>query len=344
MWQSMIRRLAHASLAIAALSCIGARADTLPLDGERIAMIDAYALATPASAESTPTALVQYLSQPARTDTEKARVIFRWVTDRISYDVDAYFSNNLTKMSAENVLQRRRSICDGYAALFERLAHEAGMEAVSISGYAKAYGHVPGTHFDRPNHTWNAIKIDGQWRLIDTTWGAGYVRNGKYVKVLTETFFLPTPEQMIFTHLPADDAWQLQSTPRLTKAQFEAMPDVEPAFFHLGIAGKEAWQQMSAPGFSGFVRTYDLPYHLAIVEHAPLSYKLHMEETQHFAIQSDNFEQMAIVQNNQWTALTKDGPVFTSDFTAHGGGDLLVVGKRPGMTNFTAILGYRVTD
>jgi hypothetical protein len=247
-------------------------------------------------------------------------------------------------MNAEEVLQRRRSICDGYAALFERLAREAGLEAVSISGYAKAYGYVPGSHFDRPNHTWNAIKIDGQWRLIDTTWGAGYVRNGKYVKVLTETFFLPTPEQMIFTHLPVDDAWQLQSTPHLSKAQFEAMPAVEPAFFHLGITGKEAWQQMSAPGFGSFVRTYDLPYHFAIVEQAPLSYKLRAEDTQHFKIQSDNFEQMAIVQNNQWTALTKDGSTFTSDFTAHGGGDMLVVGKRPGMESFTAILGYRVTQ
>jgi hypothetical protein len=42
--------------------------------------------------------------------------------------------------------------------------------------------------------------------------------------------------------------------------------------------------------------------------------------------------------------LTKDGSTFTSDFTAHGGGDMLVVGKRPGMESFTAILGYRVTQ
>jgi len=56
----------------------------------------------------------------------------------------------------------------------------------------------------------------------------------------------------------------------LSKAQFEALPDVEPAFFHLGITGKDAWQQMNTPGFSSFVRTYDLPYHLAIVEQAPL--------------------------------------------------------------------------
>lgn len=345
MWLNMIDKLARTScLTLAALACTPictpAQADTL--DGERIAMIDAYALAASPSDEATPTSLGHYLSQPTRSDTEKARAIFRWVADRISYDVDAYFSNNLENMNAEEVLRRRRSICDGYAKLFEKLAHEAGMEAVTIKGYAKAYGHLPGTRFDRPNHTWNAIKIDGQWRLVDTTWGAGYVRNGKYVKVLTETFFLAPPEQMMFTHLPLDDTWQLQSTPHLSKAQFEALPDLEPAFFHLGIAGEDAWQQMHATGFDGFVRTYDLPYHIAVVQRAPLSYRLHAEEPQQFAIQSASFEQMAIVQNNTWTALDKDGQVFTSQFVAHSGGDLLVVGKKPGAEKFTAILGYQV--
>jgi transglutaminase/protease-like cytokinesis protein 3 len=210
-----------------------------PLDGKRIALIDAYALATPSAEEASPGSLVRYLSQPARDDTEKARAIFRWVADRISYDVDAYFSNRLATMNADEVLRLRRSICDGYATLFEKLARQAGLEVVTIKGYAKAYGHTPGTRFERPNHAWNAIKINGRWRLVDTTWGAGYVSNGKYVKRLTETFFLAPPEQLMFSHFPLDDAWQLQSTPHLSKAEFEAMPNMEPAFFHLGIAGQD---------------------------------------------------------------------------------------------------------
>jgi len=342
MWLTAIVRLACAT-AVAALSCNPACAVD-SLDGERIAMIDAHALAASYSEESSPSALVRYLSRPTRNETEKARAIFRWVADRISYDVDAYFSNNLVTMNAEEVLRQRRSICDGYATLFEKLAREAGMEAVTIKGYAKAYGYVPGTRFERPNHAWNAIKIDGEWRLVDTTWGAGYVRNGRYVKVLTETFFLAPPEQLMFTHFPLNDAWQLQSTPHLTKAQFEAMPGLEPAFFHLGILGENAWRQMNAPDFSGsFVRTYDLPYHLAIVQKAPLSYRLHADHAQQFAIRSDTFEQMAIVQNNHWTTMDKDDKGFNLNYVPRDSGDMLVVGKKPGAASFTAILGYRVT-
>ena len=346
MWLDVTVRLARAAsitaaVTLATLTCPETRADVL--DGERIAMIDAYALSATPSVEATPTALVRYLSRPAQNDTEKARAIFRWVADRISYDVDAYFSNNLVTMNAEDVLRQRRSICDGYATLFERLAREAGMEAVTIKGYAKAYGYVPGTRFNRPNHAWNAIKINGQWRLVDTTWGAGYVRNGRYVKVLTETFFLAPPEQLMFTHFPLNEAWQLQSTPHLSKAEFEALPNMEPAFFHLGILGEDVWREMNAPDFSGnFVRTYDLPYHLAVVQQAPLSYRLHADQPQQFNIRSDTFEQMAIVHNNKWTTMSKDGKIFKVDFIPRNGGDMMVVGKKPGAANFTAILGYQV--
>jgi hypothetical protein len=343
MWLDITVKLACAALiAVTALVSQTCYAD---MDGERIAMIDSYALSAPRSEEATPGTLVRYLSQPTRNDTEKARAIFRWVTDRISYDVDAYFSNNLVAMNADDVLRQRRSICDGYATLFEHLAHEAGMEAVTIKGYAKAYGHAPGARFDRPNHTWNAIKIDGQWRLVDTTWGAGYVRNGRYVKALTETFFLAPPEQLMFTHFPLNEAWQLQSTPHLSKAQFEALPEMEPAFFQLGILGDDVWRAMNSSDFSGsFVRTYDLPYHLAVVQHAPLSYRLHTDQALQFSIRSESFEQMAIVQNNKWTTMSKRDAAFTLNYVARDSGDLLVVGKKPGAQDFTAILGYQITQ
>jgi len=314
-----------------------------PIDSERLAMIDAYALAAPSSVENSPHSLAAYLAQPLQDDAEKARAIFRWVADRISYDVDAYFSNSLVALNADQVMQQRRSICDGYATLFERLAREAGLEAVTIKGYAKAYGHVPGTRFDKPNHTWNAVKIDGQWRLVDTTWGAGYVSGTRYVKVLGETYFLAPPEQMMFSHFPVDERWQLQSTPHLTKAEFESMPNLEPAFFRLGFLGEEVWHEMKSPGFGGrFVRTYDLPYHQAIVQHAPLSYVLHAGQRQELSIQSDRFDEMAVVQNDRWDKFERSGKVFKSTIAPRETGNLMVVGKKPGSADYTAILGYQI--
>lgn len=51
--------------------------------------LDRHALLAPREVEESLPRLVQYLVQPARTERDKARVLFRWVTDRIRYDIDA---------------------------------------------------------------------------------------------------------------------------------------------------------------------------------------------------------------------------------------------------------------
>ncbi len=59
------------------------------LNNESTATIGAHALAAPSTKESSPSQLAKYLSQPAPDDPEKGRAIFLWVSDRISYDVEA---------------------------------------------------------------------------------------------------------------------------------------------------------------------------------------------------------------------------------------------------------------
>lgn len=313
------------------------------LDAARMAHIDAHALAAPADVESSPQRLASYLVQPAQNDAEKARAIFRWIADRIDYDLTAYFSGELERTETGDLLARRRAVCDGYARLFEQLARQAGLEVASIAGYAKAYAYFAGKAIDKPNHAWNAVRIDGQWRLIDATWGAGYVRDGQYVKALTETFFLAPPEQMMFSHFPQEERWQLQSTGSLSKRQFEALPALEPAFFHTGIAGEQVWQALQTPGFSGsFVRTFDMPYRLVQVQQAPLNYQLGINQPHSFQIQTTAFEKMAVLHNEQWTEMPKQDDLFAVRFTPAAGGSLMVLGKKPGVVNYTAILSYVV--
>lgn len=313
------------------------------IDEDRIALIDAHALAAHPAAEVSPEILSAYLTQDARTDTEKARAIFRWIGDRISYDVDAYLDNKLVKEDAADVLNARHSICDGYATLFEKLAKHAGLEVISIKGYAKGYAHPLGHVFDQPNHAWNAVRIDGQWRLIDSTWGAGFVREGKYQKVLSERFFLVPPEQLVFSHFPQEERWQLQSTPHLSKQEFEALPPLEPAFFHIGIAGEQVWKTLKAPDFAGqFVRTFDMPYHLVTVQKAPLVYQLKADRTHEFRIQTGAFEKMSVLHNNQWIEMPRDGNVFAVSVTPTVKGELMVLGKKPGVVNYVAIMAYAV--
>ena len=64
------------------------------------AALDEHALKAPPEAEKSVEALARYLVEPAKNDREKARVIFRWITDRIRYDTESFFKGKVTDGSA----------------------------------------------------------------------------------------------------------------------------------------------------------------------------------------------------------------------------------------------------
>src|SRR4029077_3289564 len=84
------------------------------------------------------------------------------------------------------------------------------------------------------SHAWNAVKIDGHWQLVDTTWGAGALLGKEFKKKYNEYYFLTPPEQLVLTHLPNDPQWQLSETP-VQPEEFEKWPRVNAALFELGF-------------------------------------------------------------------------------------------------------------
>jgi transglutaminase/protease-like cytokinesis protein 3 len=141
---------------------------------------------------SSPDSLAYLLASPYRTDIEKARAIYSWIAQHISYNT--FFIGNFRRsagayvapeedtttirkeadvMTAIKVLKRRTAVCDGYAKLFKTLCGYAGICSEVISGYAR--GHIERNALFRTNDNWNAVMIDGAWQLADVTWGSGYV-------------------------------------------------------------------------------------------------------------------------------------------------------------------------
>lgn len=55
----------------------------------------------------------------------------------------------------------------------------AGLHAKVIQGYVKGVGYIPEYKFKNEDDpfrgNWNAVLINGQWRLIDTHWGARHI-------------------------------------------------------------------------------------------------------------------------------------------------------------------------
>ncbi len=198
--------------------------------------LDSHALAAPASVQTTFKSLASWLTAPCHSDEEKARVIFRWITQNIEYDVEALLSGGPMSGSADDALRTRRGVCEGYTGLFMELARGAGIKAVKINGFAKGYGYSPGQQLGKiPNHSWNAVSIEGRWRLMDCTWGAGYIGNDrKFHRAFDPHFFFTPPREFVYDHLPEKEDWQLLDHP-LSRGEYEHQVYVKPGFFALGL-------------------------------------------------------------------------------------------------------------
>lgn len=165
----------------------------------------------------------------ANNDWEKARLTYSWITQHIAYDVPMAETRNIDDLRPETVLARGETICSGYSNLYQALAKELGLEVVIIEGFAKGGDFVVGDDPD-VNHAWNGVNIDGVWYLIDTTWGAGIVKDGKFEAKFNPTYFATPPEQLIVNHFPRETQWQLLAQP-YDRQTFDQLPSLTPRFF-----------------------------------------------------------------------------------------------------------------
>ena len=158
-------------------------------------------------------------------DTVKS--VFDWMADNIKYDVamanemkeKGRSPKNTTsksyaaykKAQLEKVIQRKKGVCQDYSLLFHTILTELGYDSYIVQGYTKdAKGRVRRSL----GHTWNAVKINGAWKLYDPTWGAGVVKDGKkFIKRYSLQWYDVSPEEMIKTHMPYDPMWQLLDHP-----------------------------------------------------------------------------------------------------------------------------------
>ncbi|MBV9386724.1 MAG: hypothetical protein JOZ78_09885 [Chroococcidiopsidaceae cyanobacterium CP_BM_ER_R8_30] len=177
--------------------------------------------------------LASLLSHSAKTEAEKARIIYSWIAYNITYDLPTYLSDNYGDSSPQKVLITRKGVCSGYANLYKALARAMGLEAIIIDGYAKGYGYVISNN-TQINHAWNAVKINNRWYLLDPTWGAGNIKGGEFNRQFNPYYFATPPEQFIFDHFPVENKWQLLAKHH-TREQFNTTPEISPEFFKDGL-------------------------------------------------------------------------------------------------------------
>jgi len=179
---------------------------------------------------------------------DKARAIFIWITANVAYDYK--FINKRKKIKQpkykagkdykakqlawednylHKIITKEKAICDGYSRLFKRICGYAVISCSMVDGYTKSEPAQVGT-MGTLNHSWNAIKIDGNYYFIDATWAAGgcdKTSNGKLGKFKKhfENYYWLTPIDKLFRdHFPKDSVWVRNSTYAHAKLVYKNEP------------------------------------------------------------------------------------------------------------------------
>lgn len=93
-------------------------------------------------------------------DYDKARFLYGWVADYLSYDTGMADWQGLADTCQEKV-----SACAGYSRLFEWLCRKCGVACVYVTGEA-----VTGEN-ESELHAWSIMNLDGIECYTDVTWG-----------------------------------------------------------------------------------------------------------------------------------------------------------------------------
>lgn len=123
---------------------------------------------------------VHFWVKNSSADEFKARTIYRWIADRISfritipsdpYGLHEYLAPDGRYWSRHSdpayILKTRQAFCSTYAVFYLALADKVNLHCRYMEG------EVAVSSDNWFAHAWNVVEIEGQWRAIDSTWAAG---------------------------------------------------------------------------------------------------------------------------------------------------------------------------
>lgn len=165
---------------------------------------------------------------------EKVRTAFYWISENIGYNHKAVADRNYRAKDITSLIQSGEALCSGYANLMEYFCKKFGVECVTVDGTGRSlYSDIVlNPQKLTADHSWNAVKLNGEWKLIDATWGSGYTNytTGEYQKKRNEKYFLAEPKFFIYKHLPLKPEWQLLDT-TVDADQFCKWPYIDEGYF-----------------------------------------------------------------------------------------------------------------
>ncbi|SNR16710.1 transglutaminase domain-containing protein [Tenacibaculum jejuense] len=171
--------------------------------------------------------LAERIDYDFKTDVEKVRAVYTWITYNITYRKEysrflkepeflVYFSEEhlkyIQKQKEEkkiaNTFNKRAGVCEGFSLLFKKLCDLLKIENELVLGYTKPSVDYVGILATRKNHVWNAVKVQDKWIMIDATFGAGVISNGLWLRKFNPNYFDVSLNLLNRTHFPSAIKWR----------------------------------------------------------------------------------------------------------------------------------------
>lgn len=120
--------------------------------------------------------LTDYLTRGEISQKSKATAIHSWITSNIRFNYDRLSSEKyFIGLNPSDILKSKRALSDGFVELMKAMLDHAKIENETVAGYIHDISWSPGDTIVEMGHAWIAMKLDGEWRLADPTWDAGYI-------------------------------------------------------------------------------------------------------------------------------------------------------------------------
>lgn len=188
--------------------------------------------------------LTYNLTLELTTDVEKFRAIYKWICSNIKGDYYMHrkvkrkrnkykndsisllkWNKDYSKIVFKNLLEDKKTMCTGYAYLLKTMTNIANIDCEIINGYGRNTSVNIG-ELSLPNHSWNVVKLNNKWYLVDATWASGYtdLNKKKFIFDYNEGYFLTEPNLFVKNHFPLDEKWKLLENKKTTTNEFVNAP------------------------------------------------------------------------------------------------------------------------
>lgn len=180
------------------------------------------------------------------TDEEKIRALFVWIVENIKYHANSsswkattlefYFSDYQRKREErkkevrifEKAIKNKKANCYGYSLIFKEACDILNIESEIIIGFSRGDLNTIGKKNIIKDHSWNAVKLNNQWKLLDIAWANGYLEIEKVDN--NGYYYFKSPKEFLNQHLPGNPKWQLVSN-KVSKKEFISRPILYPKYY-----------------------------------------------------------------------------------------------------------------